>query len=44
LFVQWLEKACENNDADAFFWMGVAYQQGDGVEQDNEAAREWFLK
>ena len=39
----WLDKAVEG-DASAQFWLGAAYERGDGIKQDFAQAIKWLLK
>ena len=40
----WLHRAAEQNDARAMHALGEMYQTGDGVEQDEGKAAEWFRR
>ena len=42
--VNWFRKAAEQGYGDAQYLMGVAYEHGEGVEQDREKALAWYKK
>ncbi|ANR69604.1 hypothetical protein AXF19_00375 [Selenomonas sp. oral taxon 126] len=42
--IRWTEKKAKLGDADAMWWMGVRYREGEVVEQDLEKAFDWFQK
>ena len=41
---EWYEKAVAKGDPDPMFRLGLLYENGQGVVQDNARAREWFEK
>lgn len=41
---EWFQKAADQGNADAQFWLGCMYQNGSGVERSYEKAVEWFQK
>ena len=42
--IRWTEKKAKLGDADAMWWMGIRYRDGEWVERDLEKAFEWFQK
>ena len=42
--IRWTEKQALLGDADAMWWMGVRYREGEVVEKDLKKAFDWFLK
>jgi TPR repeat protein len=42
--LQWLRKAAEAGDAEAYYFIGIAHEQGQGVAVDQAEATRWFLK
>jgi TPR repeat protein len=42
--LQWLKKAAERGDAEAHYFIGIAYEQGRGVVADQTEATRWFRK
>ena len=42
--IRWTEKKAKIGDADAMWWIGVKYRDGEGVEKNLKKAFEWFLK
>jgi len=42
--VRWWKKAIEGGSAGAGFWLGIAYQNGEGVPQDYEESWRWFRR
>lgn len=42
--VEWYQKAAEQGDATAQFYLGLCYDKGKGVAQDYEKAVEWYQK
>ena len=42
--LQLLRKAAEGGDAEAYYFTGIAYEQGRGVVADQIEATKWFLK
>jgi len=40
----WYQGLAEKGDAASQFYLGMLYQKGLGVEQDNQVALEWFEK
>jgi len=44
LCFRWNLAAAKQEDVDAMFNIGSAYDEGDGVEQNDESAFEWFMK
>ena len=42
--LQWLKKAADAGDAEAHYFIGMAYEQGFGVKPDQKEATRWFLK
>ena len=42
--LKWYLKAAELGNADAMFGIGLLYEYGHGVDQDDEKAMEWYLK
>ena len=42
--MKWWRKAAEQGYADAQFSLGVAYDNGQGVPQDNDEAVKWYRK
>ena len=43
-FTYWYRRAAGQGDADAQFKMGVAYENGRGVEPSDEAAVQWYKR
>jgi TPR repeat protein len=41
---RWLKRAIEGGDAEAYYFVGIAYEQGHGVLADQTEATRWFLK
>ncbi len=41
---EWFRKAAEGGNRDAMEMLGFLYQNGDGVEEDEEKAREWYRR
>lgn len=41
-YIQKLYQKANHNDIDASYKLGLAYANGDGVEQDEEEARKWL--
>ena len=41
---EWFQKAADQGNADAQFWLGCMYQNGSDVERSYEKAVEWFQK
>jgi len=44
LSFRWYLAAAKQEDTNAMISIGVAYSEGDGVEQNDESSFEWFLK
>ena len=42
--VEWFRKAADQNCHEAFYELGVCYENGEGVEQDFDKAIEWYRK
>ena len=42
--VGWFHKAADQNCAEAFYELGVCYENGEGVERDFDQAIEWYRK
>jgi len=42
--VGWFRKAADQNCAEAFYELGVCYENGEGVERDFDQAIEWYRK
>lgn len=42
--LQWLRKSAAQNYAQAIFWVGLAYQDGNGVKQDDLEAAKWLRR
>ena len=42
--IRWTEKQALLGDADAMWWMGVRYREGEVVEKDLKKAFDWVLK
>ncbi len=42
--VEWFRKAADQNCPDAFYELGVCYENGEGVERDFDKAIEWYKK
>ena len=42
--VSWFEKAANLEHPSAYFWLGLHYSQGRGVEKDDARAAEWFRR
>lgn len=42
--IYWLEQAAAQGSADAMQWLGKCYASGEGVEHDEEKAKEWIKK
>lgn len=42
--LQWLRKAAAQNYAPAIFWVGLAYQDANGVKQDDAEAAKWLRR
>jgi TPR repeat protein len=42
--IDWFRKAADNNDPDAKYDLGWAYEEGLGVPKDREQAIEWYRK
>ncbi|GAA0204224.1 SEL1-like repeat protein [Selenomonas dianae] len=42
--IWWTEKKAKLGDANAMWWMGIRYRDGEWVERDLEKAFEWFQK
>ena len=42
--IRWTEKKAKLGDADAMWWMGIRYRDGEWVERDLEKAFDWFQK
>ena len=42
--IRWTEKKAKLGDADAMWWMGIRYRDGEWVERDLEKAFGWFQK
>lgn len=40
----WYRKSAEAGYAFAQWWLGVKYQMGEGIKQDNQQALHWFQK
>ena len=40
----WYEKAAERDSADAYYFLGILYQNGQGVERDMKKALDQFLR
>jgi len=39
---KWLSKAAEAGDKDGMYYLGKAYENGNGAERDQDKAREWY--
>ncbi len=42
--VKWYRKAAEAGDTDAMYRLGYAYENGEGVKEDEEEAVKWYRK
>jgi TPR repeat protein len=42
--LQWLRKSAAQNHAPAIFWVGLAYQDGNGVTMDDAEAAKWLRR
>ena len=42
--VEWFRKAADQNCPDAFYELGVCYENGEGVERDFDTAIAWYRK
>ena len=42
--IEWFEKAAEQGLQGAMTTIGMMYREGNGVERDEEKAKEWFRK
>jgi TPR repeat protein len=42
--LKWVQKAADQNDADAQYNLGVMYYKGQGVKQDDAEAVKWVQK
>ncbi len=42
--LQWLRKSAAQNYAPAIFWVGLAYQDGNGVKMDDVEAAKWLRR
>ena len=42
--LQWLRKSAAQNYAPAIFWVGLAYQDGNGVKMDDAEAAKWLRR
>ncbi|MBR4253687.1 MAG: sel1 repeat family protein [Lentisphaeria bacterium] len=40
----WFRKAADQNNSEAFYEIGVCYENGEGVEKDLDAAETWYRK
>ena len=41
---KWYLKAAENDLSDAYYYVGIAYKDGNGVEQNSQKAVEWLAE
>lgn len=41
--LEWFRKAAESGHTDACYWVGAAYNSGEGVEKNEAEAIKWFL-
>ena len=42
--LEWFRKAADQNNSEAFYEIGVCYENGEGVEKDLDAAETWYRK
>jgi TPR repeat protein len=42
--VKWYTMAAEQGNADAQFWLGICYRQGEGVDRDEKEGFKWLTK
>jgi len=42
--VEWFRKAADQNCSEAFYELGVCYENGEGVARDSDAALAWYRK